>query len=46
MAYSQKKQGHEEGNPHETEGEKGATCGGLWEKDMKELYATVDKMKI
>lgn len=24
-----KKQGHEEGNPHEAEGEKGATCGGL-----------------
>uniref|UniRef100_A0A8W8HU04 Uncharacterized protein n=1 Tax=Magallana gigas TaxID=29159 RepID=A0A8W8HU04_MAGGI len=39
-------QEHEEGNPHEAKDEKGATTGGLSEKDMTELYATLDKMKI
>lgn len=39
-------QEHEEGNPHEAKVEKGATAGGLSEKDMTELYATLDKMKI
>lgn len=34
------------GNPQEAKGEKGATASGLSEKDMKELYATLDKMKI
>lgn len=34
------------GNSHEAKGEKGATANGLSEKDMKELYATLDKMKI
>lgn len=41
-----KEQEHEEGNPHEAEGEKAATAVGLSEKDMKKLYATLDKMKI
>lgn len=39
-------QEHEEGNPPEAKGEKGATAGGLSEKDMTELYATLDKIKI
>lgn len=41
-----KEQEHEEGNPHEAECEKATTAVGLSEKDMKQLYATLHKMKI
>lgn len=39
-------QEHKESNPHEAEGDKGATAGGLSDKNMKELYDTLDEMNI